>query len=187
MSLLIMLLVVAGLGYMLARSTTGERLEDAAGQVVERTRALGDQASGQIQRRMGRMRPIAMQAWVATAVDIPEDFKHWVSNLNKSDAESFSHALQSHTRTMGLDLMQLVNGELDHQPELRKVYVEAVSVYSQAYRKAREAQQDGKTKTASKEDGDPAPVVEEKTPAEKSVSRRRQNPESLNTGEAPAV
>jgi hypothetical protein len=64
---------------------------------------------------------------------------------------------------------KLVDGSLDSQPALMQVYVEALVVYSQAYRKAKQAQKEAETakpvEAGNSSDG--------KTAAEKSASRRK--------------
>ena len=59
---------------------------------------------------------------------------------------------------------------LTNQPALLQSYVEAVVVYSDAFRKAQEASQEAESAV---EEEAPAPSTDGKKPAEKTTSRRR--------------
>ncbi len=71
----------------------------------------------------------------------PADFKHWLADLSESEASDFHHALDEYARSLGFQLDQVMDGSLDRTPRMRQVFVEAVVVYSPAYRKVRKAQQ----------------------------------------------
>jgi hypothetical protein len=71
----------------------------------------------------------------------PADFKHWLAGLSESEAADFHHALDEYANSLGFQLDRIIDGGLDNDPRMRQVFVEAVVVYSPAYRKVRQAQQ----------------------------------------------
>lgn len=107
---------------------------------------------------------------------LPGDFKKWLYGLSDAEVDDFLHNLATYAGTLGFDLTELTTGGLDEEPIMRQVFVEAIVVYSSAYRKARLAQQQaeeaGKEKTARAKSGDG------KSPAEQNPSRRVSEPES---------
>lgn len=172
---LIVLLVLAGiLGYWLARTRTGERLSQRAGELAGQARNLGGRSTDWVGQRLGLSRkPRSLRTWAAESPDLSSEVRSWLVSLNDEQAAAFALALNNHAETLGLDLNRLFSGELDDDEQQRKVYVEAVSIYSQAYRKAREiSQEEAPSASQHKPEGE---VVAGKVVAEKKPSRRQRN------------
>lgn len=184
MYLLSLLVLFALLGYLLASSRFGERLDGAADTAAASTKRwtgrLGDRWRGLFNRRQ---KTEAFRAWALGpgAALFPQDFKTWLSGLTESEAQAFRRSLEEFADSLGFDLSQLIDGSLDQDPRMRQVFVEAIVVYSPAYRRARQAQQqaakngDAARKTGQKSDepageksngrGNLEPVAETAEPA----------------------
>jgi hypothetical protein len=182
---LILLLVAAGIGgYFFARSRFSKPVEDTASKVgtvtVETTKEYSGKASSWWQRQFGRgdgSDPFRVWAAGAGAAQLPEDFKSWLAGLSEEEAKAFTKSLYDYGKSLGYDFDKLVDGSLDSQPARMQVYVEAVVVYSQAYRKAKQAQKE--SETAKPEASATNNSSDGKTAAEKSTSRRKSEaPES---------
>jgi hypothetical protein len=89
--------------------------------------------------------------------------------------------LADYAKGLGFSLNELVDGGLDQDPFMRQVFVEAIVVYSNAYRKAKRAHQQAKVKKAEQEKS--AVKKDGKKPAEKETSHRNENvvPEASET------
>ena len=80
---------------------------------------------------------------------LPADFRIWLASLSPEEAEIFTKSLQEYSKSLGFDLSTLVDGGLDQEPILRQVFVEAIIVYSPAYRRARQARQEAEAQSAA--------------------------------------
>jgi hypothetical protein len=180
---LILFLVAAGIvGYFFARSRFSKPVEDTASKVgsatVDTTKEYTGKASSwwQKQFRSGKSGE-NLRTWAAGpgAPHFPEDFKSWLAGLSEDEARDFTKSLYGYGKSLGYDFDKLVDGSLE--PARMQVYVEAVVVYSQAYRKAKKAQKEAEaTKSEAGTTNNPS---DGKTTAEKSVSRRKsETPES---------
>ena len=172
MDLIILIIIFTGLGYLLGLTRLGgerkpekaapaevkgwsDRLEDSWKSIID---------PGYFARRT--------RAWVSGpgASLFPEDFRSWLGGLSESDLTDFVKALDGVSNSLGYNLGQLVDGGLDRDPRMRQVFVEAITVYSSAYRKARQARQ-------APEGAQPASAhpsaAEGKPAAEKNPSRRK--------------
>jgi hypothetical protein len=179
MYLLALLLAFGLLGYLLALSQRSTRRKDA------KTRRLARQTAEQVRSRWNNLFARGSQSmdfldWAngPGANLFPDDFKKWLRDLSQAELDDFVHSLAIYANSLGFSLVELVSGGLDREPIMRQVFVEAIVVYSPAYRRARQAQQEAeaaaKARTQAQEgDG--------KQAAEKSSSRRIAEP-----GEAPA-
>jgi len=171
MDLIILILIFGILGYLLGISRLGKKVDRATGQLTQTT---GKMADG-VERRWKSLFERSQAAdyfcaWVAGsgAGLFPAEFKTWLQSLNTTEARAFTTALGEYSNSLGFSLPILVEGGLDQDPILRQVFVEAVVVYSSAYRKAKTARQQSEAKEAKKS----APPEGEIKPAEKSASRR---------------
>lgn len=174
MDLLVLLLIFALLGYLLGVSRIGSNADRTAEKAtlysknwVER---LGDRWSNFFNPRGFAQR---FRKWVMedAADQFPVDFKNWLDNLSASELSEFVKALTDFSHSSGYSLSALVHGDLDDDPRMRQVFVEAISVYSQAYRKAREA--NNKKNTPAEKESHKADEKDGKPLAEKTPSRRR--------------
>ena len=83
------------------------------------------------------------QEWAAEvgAEYLPDDFKEWLADLSDAEATDFIRSLDEYASSLDYSLNDLVEGGYDGKPALMQVFVEAIVIYSQEYRKAREVQQ----------------------------------------------
>jgi hypothetical protein len=171
MDLIILVLVFAVLGYLLGVSRLGKQVDRATEQLTLTTGKMADSLDSRWKSIFKRSKPgDFFRNWVSGvgASLFPEDFKAWLKGLTVQEAREFTTALGEYSNSLSFSLKQLVDGGLDQEPILRQVFVEAVVVYSSAYRKAKTARQQSEAKESKKA---PQPESEIK-PAEKSASRR---------------
>jgi hypothetical protein len=171
MDLIILVLVFAVLGYFLGVSRIGKQVDRATERLTENTGKLADNLESRWKALFKR--PSSgdfFRNWVAGsgASLFPDEFKDWLKGLSEQEAREFTNALGEYSKSLGFNLTQLVEGGLDQEPILRQVFVEAVVVYSSAYRKAKTAHQQSEANESNKA---PQPESEIK-PAEKNASRR---------------
>ncbi len=171
MELILILILAGGIGYLFARSKYRKNVDAAVDTVATSSKSYTNKATGWWRRRFGKKND-PFRAW-ATGPGAPyfdDAFKTWLAGLSEEEAKAFSKSLEGYSNGLGFDLSKVEKGELDKQPALMQVFVEAVVVYSGAYRKARQAHQDVATNSGEKSE---EPATEEKKAAEKSVSRRK--------------
>ena len=171
MDLIILVLVFAVLGYFIGISRFGKQVDHATEQLTLTTGKMADNLESRWKSVFKRPQPGEyFRSWVAGngASLFPDEFKTWLKSLSVQEAREFATALGEYSKGLGFNLTQLVDGGLDQDPILRQVFVEAVVVYSSAYRKAKTAHQQSEAKELKKA---PQPEGEIK-PAEKSASRR---------------
>jgi hypothetical protein len=189
MALVLLLFAFGLLGYLIARSQTRGPVDDLA--VGAAPEGLTDQIrglGGWFGSQLGfEKKPADLRQWAAEALDLPGDVRAWIMNLSADEALAFGQALEQHAGAMGLDLRTFFSRTAGQTPEQRDAYIEAVAVYSRAYRKAKEAQEQETAEqesaeqeageTEGKPDGQTEPaegeVIEGKLVAEKRLSRRR--------------
>jgi hypothetical protein len=182
MELIILIAVAAVAGFLFSRSRFSKPVDNATDRVTDSTKQYADRAENWVQRQFGRNpQTNRLRSWAANegASHLPAEFKDWLSSLSEKDAQDFSRALEQNFNSLKYDLNKLLDGSLDSKPALMQTYVEAVVIYSQAYRKAKEsqAQDEPAAEDTNSKDG--------KIKAEKSVSRRKtENPESSETAPA---
>ncbi|OQY87920.1 MAG: hypothetical protein B6D39_11960, partial [Anaerolineae bacterium UTCFX2] len=175
MDLLILLLIFALLGYLLGISPTSAKASQARDKSAPKTKNWSDRMGNRwVSIFNPRLFSLQFREWVKqdSSATFPEDFKDWLSGLSEAQLNEFVKALNDFNHYSGYSLSQLIDGDLDHDPHMRQVFVEAISVYSQAYRKAREAN-NKKTALLEKEDAEKAQGAEGKPLAEKAPSRRQ--------------
>jgi hypothetical protein len=171
MELILILILAGGIGYLIARSRYRKNVDSAVDKVATSSRSYTDRATGWWRRRFGKKSdPFRTWALGPGASNFDDNFKSWLASLTEEEANAFSKSLDGYCSGLGFDLIKVEQGELNKQPALMQVFVEAVVVYSGAYRKARQAHQDVAANSAEKVE---EPVVEEKKAAEKTTSRRK--------------
>jgi hypothetical protein len=146
---LITLVIIFGLlGYVIATSRLGNKVDRTAGK-VSATYQIEDRWKGLFRRRIS---PNAFRVWAAGPGKslLPEDFRKWLNGLSEQEAQEFAQALDLYANSLGFKLDDLVQGGLDQDPIMRQVFVEAIVVYSPAYRKARQAKQQSSAATKDK-------------------------------------
>jgi hypothetical protein len=171
MELILLVLVFGLLGFLLGGSRLGKKVDHATEQLTLTTGKVADNLENRWRSLFkGPRRGENFRSWAlgVGASLFPDEFKDWLKGLSVSEAQEFTTALGEYGKSLGLNLTNLVDGSLDKEPILRQVFVEAVVVYSSAYRKAKTARQQLEARDAKKT---AAPEGEIK-PAEKSASRR---------------
>ena len=187
MYLLALLVLFTLIGYLLATSWFGDRMDDAAERVTASSRRWTGRL-GERWRALFNRHPEAeaFRSWAlgSGAELFPQDFKTWLASLSDAEARDFRHSLDEYADSLGFNLTKLIEGGLDHDPRMRQVFVEAIVVYSPAYRRARQAQQQ-----AAKEGKVIKKNVPEPTPraAEKSNGRGTTEPIAETAEPAPAA
>jgi hypothetical protein len=176
MELLILVAAAGVIGYFFARSRYSKHVDNAAESVTTTSKDYAGQAGSWWQRTIGRGKDAdTFQTWVngPGASALPDEFKTWFTSLSEQDISEFTHALDGYLKGLGYQLTKLVDGSLEGQPALLQAYVEAVVVYSDAFRKAKEASQ---ADEADQEDtSEDTSSSDGKKPAQKTTSRRKGN------------
>lgn len=176
MALIILVIVAVVIGYFLARSRYSDTIDETAEKVSSTSRSWADSAGGWVNTRVLRRKSAEpFREWAAGpgAEQLPDDFKEWLEGLSDEETTEFIRSLDKYSASLGYSVDELVDGGYDGKPALMQVFVEAIVIYSQEYRKAREVQQAEAEKDTT--EGDEASTSkEDKKPAEKSVSRRKQ-------------
>lgn len=178
MFLILLLVLIAVLGYYLARWNFDRKASQAAQSLSSKAVEVGgDVQKGVIKlTRREKKTAAGFVTWAngPGTQDLPADFNSWWSSQSVDEQKAFSEALTDYTDGLGLKLVELTSGRLDNQPEYKSVFVETLVIYSNAYRKVAKAKDQPKT-AASKEAGDTASApAAEMQPAEKAPSRRSQ-------------
>jgi len=171
MYLLIFLIGFGVIGYTLARSSYAQRAEHRASGTPKKW---GESLAGWWQARFGTQPPEdAFIIWARSqgAGYFPEEFNGWLAGLPSRESHAFSQALQDYTGGLGFELDSLTDNSLKNKPALMQVYVEAVVIYSQAYRRAKEIHQEADK--AEAKDKESAKEKDGMKNAEKQASRRR--------------
>lgn len=171
MTLLLFVITALVIGYFLARGKYSQSIDETAGKVAASSRNWSNRAEGWWQSRI-RQSSLAdpFREWAAGmgADHLPEDFKTWLDGLSNQEASVFTTALDSYSADLGYSLEELVHGEYDNKPALMQIFVEAIVVYSQEFRKAKEVDNN---QTQDQPDSE----SEDIKPAEKQSSRRRKS------------
>jgi hypothetical protein len=174
MYLLVFLIGFGVIGYYLARSSYAVRAEQRAGHVAQAPKRLSENLADWWRNRFGEHSPVdPFITWARNqgALHFPEDFNTWLAGLSPQESHAFTVALQDYTSGLGFDLASLTDDGMKNKPSLMQVYVEAVVIYSQAYRRAKETRQ--KAEKTVTDDQEAKQAKEGKKTAEKQVSRRR--------------
>ncbi len=184
MYLFTLALLAGALGYLLATGSFGRRFDEQ----THKLRSTSPRYTGMIERRwkalFRRSDVDTFRAWALGlgAKLLPADFRQWLSGLSTEDAEQFQRSLDEYANSLGFNLDELIDGGLDHDPRLRQVFVEAIVVYSPAYRKARKAQEQAAVEQGEQK-GDSETEIQA---AEKVPSRRKSNNGGSEPVEVPA-
>jgi hypothetical protein len=140
----LLILIAAGglIGYFFARSRYSKHVDNAAQSVSSTSKEYAGKTNSWWQRNFGRDKKAdPFISWVEGpgSSQLPAEFTIWFSSLTPDEQNKFTYALDGYLGGLGYDLKQLVDGSLDNKPALLQSYVEAVVVYSDAFRKAQEA------------------------------------------------
>jgi hypothetical protein len=146
MVLLLLIIAFAALGYALAKTRTANQAEasvsETAGSASQRVVRL----NSAWRKRLGISQTgDDLRAWAAGegSAYLPDDLRHWLEGLTESEAHTFGRSMEDYCRGLGFELREVTSGDLvNTRPALFQVYVEALVIYSDAYRKARQAHQE---------------------------------------------
>jgi hypothetical protein len=179
MELLILLLIAGIIGYLLSGSRYSRRIDETTGRVASSSEGYIEKTGRWIRTRFGRGKQAnAFLGWAtgAGATHFPEDFKSWLGSLTLDEADQFTRALVTYTQSLGYRLEDYESGKMDSKPTQMQIFVEAVVIYSNEYRKAHQAQLEAKkaeeTSKADAKSPDSSPT-DGKAVAEKQPSRRK--------------
>jgi hypothetical protein len=175
---LILLILLGGIaGYFIARSKFSQKIDSTTEEVTKKTKELTSKAtSWTLNVVPWKKSSNEIIDWVTKGDGselFPEEFKTWLSGLSEEEAKDFTRSLKVYADSLDLDLSKLSTGELANKPALLQTYVEAVVVYSQAYRKAKEAQEEDEVVTGEVIDPKKDEKDSNKKTAEKQPSRRK--------------
>jgi Sec-independent protein translocase protein TatA len=170
MNLVVLLIIFLLFGYVLADTRLGRKVDQAAEGAAGSSKNLVDRVEARWKAMFRRgSQADALRAWAANqGSDLPVEVKTWLAGLAERDLRNFTQALASYSQGLGFNLDTLVEGGLDDEPILRQVFVEAIVVYSDAYRKAKKALEEAEAETQKE-----AAPPDGKKPAEKQASRRK--------------
>ena len=177
MTLLIFILAAIAVGYWLSRSKYQQSIDDTASQFASSSQSWSARAENWWHSNvMKRSLDERFTSWVGNEGSkfLPDEFTSWYSSIPESDRKSFTNNLESNLNKQGFDLRDLLQGAYDNQPVRMQVYVEAIVVTSQEFRKTKEVEEPNSVKSEKKK-----PKTVEKKTAEKQSSRRRKtNPDT---------
>jgi hypothetical protein len=171
MQLILLLILFVVIGYLLAGSDFRDRVNRGSKRVTATSENWLNR--GKIwwrSRFSGHVTADQFKNWVtgSGADTVPDEFGEWSVELSENQAADFVSSLEDYADGLGYNLMKLVVGGLESKPVIKQVFVEAIVVYSDAYRKAKEAQQ----QEAEEKTKEELSQGDEVQPAEKSASRR---------------
>jgi hypothetical protein len=168
MPLLLILILAVVLIVLLTRPHDVDR---AAKQASATSRSWADRAGEWLQIGQPKKQSAGFREWATGkgAEYFPDDFREWLEGLSPSEADKFSKNLADYSNGLEYNLVELVEGGLDNRPSLLNVFVEAIVIYSQEYRKALKAHKE----TDEGSDGEETSGADEKKPAQKKASRRK--------------
>jgi len=183
MEFLTLFLIFGISGVLIGILQSGKKTDDYSGGTAISAKKLASKVEGRWRTLFGgggRGRR-SFQAWATGPGSrlFPNEFTDWLAGLSEPSADSFSVKLADYAHGLGFNLSELMDDSLDRQPIMRQVFVEAIVVYSQAYRRAKQARQQVEgTKNKSSEGG--------LTPPEKKADHRAGGsaPEASNPASA---
>jgi hypothetical protein len=184
MYLVVFLILAVVVGYLLAGSRLGRRVDKTTSSLTKTSQSWADAVESRWRALFSRRsRPEAFRDWALGdgSSQFTREFRDWLADLSAGESQEFCLALADYAKGLGFSLNELVDGGLDQDPFMRQVFVEAIVVYSNAYRKAKRAHQQAKVKKAEQEKS--AVKKDGKKPAEKETSHRNENvvPEASET------
>jgi hypothetical protein len=174
MQLIILFFLFLILGYMLAGSRVVKRAESGTQNIYQK-------ATRWIQNLFNR-HPRSFREWASGpgAGYFNKDWRQWQAGLTQEEAESFEQELSDYMKSQGYELDALNSGTL--KPAMIEIFVEAVTVYSREYRKAKTEKKKPKLKqVVQQEHSEETPA--ERSVAEKQPSRRRSAASQLASGD----
>lgn len=157
MYLILLLVVFLLLGFLLSKSKISGNIDRSAKVVTGKTRDLAARYKDWLSVRLGsRRKGLTFIHWVKRNGGnyFSEEFTSWLNEISEVERQKFVTALGDFMQGLGYDLKKFDDGSLDNKPSLLQIYVEAVVIYSNAYRKAKQAQKEAeKTKQKTPSNG----------------------------------
>ena len=170
MILLLILILGVALVILLSRPQDSKPTDSVTKQASSTARSWADRAGEWLQSSSSESKTITFREYATGkgSKHFPADFKKWLKSLSDADAAQFTTALNDYSKGLGYNLAELVEGGLDDRPSLLNVFVEAIVIYSQEYRKARNAREE-----VDESEEEESKAADEKKPAQKRASRRK--------------
>ncbi len=182
MQLVILLLIVAWLGYRLAKSQTGTKIDKVVVSSTEKSKELFFRSRNWLGSTLGRNnrqnQPLRVWALGVGAELFPLDFRQWLAGLSDEQADQFEQSLTMHLTSLGYQPEKVISKQESQNPAFLQIFVEAVVVYSREYQKAVRAKK-GKMNPDREEVSSATPKSEEKAVAQKQSSRRKNTTEAV--------
>lgn len=179
MQLLIMLLIAGIMGYLLSGSRYSRKIDETTSKVANESEGALKRFGRWTRTRFGKgKRANDFLGWTTTTGEehFPQDFKNWVKGLTTDEADQFTRSLVMYLQGLGYQVEDYTSGKMANKPAQMQIFVEAVVIYSNEYRRAHEAQLEAKKAEESKKPEasahEPSPK-DGKTVAEKQPSRRK--------------
>lgn len=176
MALLLLLILVGVVAYFLARRDLDKQAAKATRDLTSKAKNMGEDVQMRFKDLTGQgtTRSDAFIRWVEGPgkADLPADFLEWFGSLTNEEKKAFSRGANNYVDGLGMSLASLTSGRLDSQPDFKKVFVETLVIYSNAYRKVVEAKSKTKETTSQESDKEADSAPEEVPVAEKARSRR---------------
>jgi hypothetical protein len=179
MQLLILLIIFIWLGYVLARSQTGKKIDQA----VEDSIAWTENSFQRLMHRFKRdttkqNQPVTFSEWVSASgkLFLPIDVYEWINSLSNTNARRFEASLSEYLASKGIDLNWVIQSPNQNSGRMQ-IFVEAVVVYSRDYQNAVRTKPKKKS-TRQEQPSNDLPQIEEKAAAQKQPSRRKSAPTS---------
>jgi len=141
------------IGYWLAASRFSRPIDRTASTIAAKPRLWYDRIRGRRNKSLpsgAEAPPFILWATGEGARYFPDEFRNWLASLPPEEASRLVLAMDEYAQNLGFRLDDLAQESLQSQRALMQVYVEALTIYSQAYRKAKQANQPTeKTETES--------------------------------------
>jgi len=145
MELLTLFLIFGISGILIGMLRSGKKTGSSSTRTPISTKKLASRVEGKWRTLFSTTNQTrdSFQAWATgTGASLfPDEFTVWLVRMPESEADTFSSKLSDYAQGLDFRLRDLMDGSLDRDPMLRQVFVEAIVVYSQAYRKAKKARQ----------------------------------------------
>lgn len=142
---LILFFILFGLiGYWLAASRFSRPIDRTAGAVADKPRSWYARIRGRGRNSLpagDSAPPFVLWATGEGAQYFPAEFKIWLASLSPQETDQVVRAMDEYAQGLGFRLDDLTQESLQGRLALMQVYVEALTIYSQAYRKAKQANQ----------------------------------------------
>lgn len=179
MELLILLLIAGVMGYLLSGSRYSQKIDETTGKVTDESEGALKSMGRWTRSFFGRGKQANnFLSWATTngAAHFPQEFNSWLKGLTPEEADQFTNSLMRYLQGLGYKVEDYTSGKMEYKPAQMQIFVEAVVIYSNEYRRAHEAQLEAKKAEESKKpetSDNGSSSADGKAVAEKQPSRRK--------------